>query len=132
MIKHYEWTDISSPVRPNFCKLFSSIKILRQLTYFSRKYLLCIYNYLLKTWITVGVFDVSTFSMVWWLFSLHLMKIFPMTHNFWEKNIVKHCKTVVKYVKLAKTYTYQHNQTAASVLMCLKSHFSKRCQLIIA
>ena len=39
-----------------------------------------------------------TFLLFQWfnVFLLHLMEIFPMTHNFWEKNIVKHWLTVVK------------------------------------
>ena len=49
-----------------------------------------------KRGLTVGIFDISTFSMGLCFFSLHLMEIFLMTQNFWEKNIVKHWLTVVK------------------------------------
>ena len=38
-----------------------------------------------KRGLTVGIFYISTFSMVWCLFLLYLMEIFPMTHNFWKK-----------------------------------------------
>ena len=57
--------------------------------------LLCIYDYMAKT-LTYDIFDISTFSMVLCLFLLHVMEIFPITPNFWEKNIVKHCLTVIK------------------------------------
>ena len=50
MVMWYELTDISSPVRPNFCKFFSSIKKWRRLNHFLINKLLCIYNYLLKKW----------------------------------------------------------------------------------
>ena len=58
--------------------------------------LLCIFTYLLKSGLTVGICDISTFSMVLWLFVLHLMGIFLMTYSFWERNIVYQCLTVAK------------------------------------
>ena len=39
----------------------------------------------LKSALTVGVFNISAFSMVLCLFSAHLMEIFLITHTFWKK-----------------------------------------------
>ena len=50
--------------------------------------LLCIYDYMLKSWLTEGIPDIFTFSAVLRFFSRHQMDIFPMTHNFREINIV--------------------------------------------
>ena len=44
----------------------------------------------------VEISKTSAFSIVLCLILLHLMEIFPITHSFWKKNIVKHCLTVVK------------------------------------
>ena len=44
----------------------------------------------------VGIFNISAFSIVLGLFLLHLTEIFPITHSFWKKNIVKRSLTVVK------------------------------------
>ena len=52
-------------------------------------------------------------------FSLHLIKIFPMTHNFWKKNFAKHWLTVVKQDKIAKMYRKQLNQIAKFVMVDL-------------
>ena len=52
------------PARPNVCQYLLSIRKWRGLTDFSMKNLLSIYNYLLKKWITIGIFDISSFSMV--------------------------------------------------------------------
>ena len=65
--------------------------------HFSITNILCIYDYLLKKGLTASNFNISTFSTVLYLFLLYLMEIFPKTHNFWNKTIVKHCLTVVKY-----------------------------------
>ena len=48
--------------------------------------------------LTVTILNITTFSMVLWLFLLHLMEIFPKTNNFGNKTIFKHCITVVKYI----------------------------------
>ena len=45
----------------------------------------------------VEISKISAFSIVLCLILLHLMEIFPITHSFWKKNIVKHSLTVVKY-----------------------------------
>ena len=64
-----------------------------------------------KKGLTVGVFNISTISMVLCLFLLHLMQIFPKAHNFWKKTFVKHCLTVVEYFEttintMFLTFTY--------------------------
>ena len=82
--------------RPIFCKIFSLMEIWGWLVHFSITNLLCIYDYMLKSELTVDAFDFSTFSMLLCLFSLHLNEVFTMTHNFWKKAIVYHCLTVVK------------------------------------
>ena len=79
----------------SFFKFFSSIKKLRRLTHFSITNLLCIYNYLLKKWVNRCIFHLSTFSLVLCLFSLLLVETFPMIHNLWKQNIVKHWLTVI-------------------------------------
>ena len=82
--------------RQNFCKFFSLIEILGWLTHLSITNFVCIYDYILKKFLTVSIFNVSSFSIVLCLFLLHLMKMFGKTHNFWSKTIVKHWLTVVK------------------------------------
>ena len=52
---------------------------------------------MLKNRLTIRVFHISTFSKLLCLFLLHLMEIFPKTHDFCSKNIAKHCSTVAKY-----------------------------------
>ena len=58
---------------------------------------------MLKSGLSVGIFNISTFSMALCLFSLHLMEIIPMAHKFWKKNIVKHSVTVVKWFETTIT-----------------------------
>ena len=62
------------------------------------------HKFVLKSGLTVGIFDISTFSMVSSYSLLHLMEIFPVAHNFFKKHIVKHCFTVFNYVEIAKIY----------------------------
>ena len=76
---------------PIFCKVSSLIYRCRPLTHFSITNLLSIYNY----WLTLGIFNISAISMILCLFSLHLMKIFAIAHLFWNKNIAKHCITMI-------------------------------------
>ena len=59
-----------------------------RLTRFSVTNLLCIYDYILKSCLTVGTFDIFTFSIVLCFFSRHRIEVFPVTHNLWEINIV--------------------------------------------
>ena len=87
--------------RPNFCRFFSLIEIWGWLTHFLITNFLCIYDYMSKNGLTFGIFNISTFSMVLYLFLLHLMEIFQKTHNFWDKTIVKPYLTVVKYFETA-------------------------------
>ena len=87
MIPQYEETDISSPARPKFSKFFTSINKWQRLNQFSIKNLVCIYNYLLKKSLTVGIIDIST-SRELMPFFLHLTKIFAMTQNFWKKRLL--------------------------------------------
>ena len=68
---------------------------------FTKKIIMYI-QLLIKSGLTVGIFDIANFSIVWCCPSLHLMEIFPMTHNFWKKDIIKHWLTVVKKVQNSK------------------------------
>ena len=63
---------------------------------FHDKFLMYLWLYV-KKGLTVSFFNISTFSMALCLLLLYLMEIFPKTHNFWNKTIVKQCLTVVKY-----------------------------------
>ena len=47
--------------------------------------LLGICDYMLKNGLTVSIFGISTFSIYLRFFSIQLMEISPMIHNFWEK-----------------------------------------------
>ena len=78
-------------------KFFSLTEIWRWLTHFPITNFLCIYYYMLKKGLTVSIFNISAFWMVLCLFLPHLMEIFPKTHNFRNKTIVKPCLTAVKY-----------------------------------
>ena len=83
--------------RTNFDKVFLLLEIWRLLSHFSIRSFLNIYDYMLKKRLTISISNISTFSMVLCLFLLHLMEIFPKVHDFSNKNIVKHCSTIVKY-----------------------------------
>ena len=80
-------------------KFFSLIEIWRWLTHFPMTNFLCIYYYMLKKGLTVSIFNISAFWMVLCFFLLHLMEIFPKTHNVWNKIIIKPCLTAVKYLE---------------------------------
>ena len=56
-----------------------------------------LYDYMLRKMLIVSIFNISTFSMALSFFLLQLIKMFPETHNFWNKEMVKHCLTMVKY-----------------------------------
>ena len=76
------------PFRAIFCTLLSLIEIWGQLSSFT----ITIYDAFMtiyeKRGLTVGIFDISTFSMTLCFFLLHLMKVFPTTQNFFGK---KYC-----------------------------------------
>ena len=80
-----------------FCHCFPLTEILGWLNNLYITNFLRIYDFLLKKVLTVNIFKLSTFSMVWFLLLLHLMKIHTKTDNFWNKTIVKHFLTAVKY-----------------------------------
>ena len=84
------------PFRTKFCNFVSLIEIWVRLTHFSIANLLCIFDSMLRSGLTVGIYDISTFSMVLCLFLLRRMEIFKIAHNFWKRNIVKNCLIVVK------------------------------------
>ena len=73
-----------------------NMEMVKQLFY--KKLLIHLWLYVKKR-LNISILNISTFSMVLCLFLLYLMEIFPKTHDFWSKNIVKHCSTVVKYVE---------------------------------
>ena len=83
--------------RINFYKFFSVLQIWSWLSHFSIRSFSSIYDYMLKKRLTSSIFKISTFTIVLCLFLPHRIEIFPKTHDFWNKNIVKHCSTVVKY-----------------------------------
>ena len=88
------------PFRIKFCKLFSLIEIWGWLSHFFITNCLCIYDYMLKKWLNISIFNISTFPMLLCCFLLRLIKIFPKSHDFLNKNFVKHFSTVVKYFEL--------------------------------
>ena len=72
---------------------------------FHNEYIMYIQLFVKKIGLTVGIFDSSIYSMVLCFFWLHLMKIFPTTQIFGEKNIVKPWLTVVKSLEIIKIHT---------------------------
>ena len=85
--------------RTKSCKFLSLIEIWGWFSHFSMRNFWWIVSICSKKGLTIGIFNISTFSMVSNLFSLHLMYNFPKTHDFCHKHILKHCSTVVKYFK---------------------------------
>ena len=79
IIMQYNYTKLTSLVRPNFCKFPSSIKKWRRLTQFSIANLLCMYNYLLKMWVNCWCFCLFNFFNGFMFFSHHPMQIFLVT-----------------------------------------------------
>ena len=84
------------PFGNKFCKFFSLTEIWGRLTHFSIAKLSCIFDSMLKSGLTVVIFNISAFSIVLCLFLLHRIEIFTIAHNFWKKYTVKHCLIVVK------------------------------------
>ena len=76
------------PFRPIFCKFSRLIEKWGrdgQVTFPKQIY----YVFMTICGLIVDIFEISTFSMGFMLFFLlHLMEIFPMTHNFWKKKIL--------------------------------------------
>ena len=96
-----------------FLQVFLINKKWRRLTHFSIINLFWIYNYLLKNWLTVGIFYICSFSKVWCFFSLHLMEIFPNDTWLFEK------KSIFKPWFLALAYEKQ----GRAIVACLIAKF---------
>ena len=114
---HLNWLDLMFLFRPTFCKFFSMIEIWGWLTYFPITNLLCIYNYLLQKWVKRWHFLHFYFLNGFTCFLLHIMEVFPKTHNFWNKTIVQSFLTVVKYFETTiktKFLTVNHYLTNCS------------------
>ena len=72
------------------------------------------WSILLLTWILLLTFSENVFWSVNMLVFFHLMEIFPKTRNFWNKKIVKHCLTIIKYFETTtntKSSTANHYLT---------------------
>ena len=69
------------PFRPIFCKfvIVRSMGMVKPL--FHNSFSIYLSPLLKRSGLTLEIFDISTFSIVLCLFSLHLMEIFRKTHN---------------------------------------------------
>ena len=86
---HLVWLDlINFSFRHKFPKFFSLIDIWGSLTHSFITNLLCIYDYVLNSSVNHCHFSQFNFLNNFILFSLHIREIIPITHNFWEINIV--------------------------------------------
>ena len=118
MMKSYlVWLDLMFLFRPTFCKFFSLVEIWGWLTHFPITNFLCSYDYMLEKGHLLAF---STFLLFEWFYAcflIHIMEIFPKTHNFRNKTIVKSFLIVVKYFETTiktKFLTVNHYLTNCS------------------